>query len=280
MDNASIGAILPCLPPDYGSEGIQSVQIAHRLRLAESWAIKPGERVLEIGCGQGETTGTLAYLVGPTGLVHGVDIASPDYGSPVTVGAAAAHLRASALGRQIIMEYEVDVLSPTVDFPQQSFDAVVLSHCSWYFQSQRQLTDVFQRARRWAKRLCFAEWDPRMDNLEQLPHLLAVLIRAQYEAFNVASTANIRTLVTPHDALAAAAAAGWSVTTERRIDSPDLPDAKWEISMLPVADPHRPEFASLPDKLRELLASELDLLAQSRRERTVRPLTVFSFVAE
>jgi SAM-dependent methyltransferase len=34
---------------------------------------QPGERVLDLGCGLGETTVRLAELVGPTGYVHGVD---------------------------------------------------------------------------------------------------------------------------------------------------------------------------------------------------------------
>lgn len=35
----------------------------------------PGDRVLDIGCGLGETTVRLAELVGPEGHVHGVDVA-------------------------------------------------------------------------------------------------------------------------------------------------------------------------------------------------------------
>jgi len=38
---------------------------------------KPGERVLDIGCGCGTTTYTLAKAVGPSGSVTGVDISQP-----------------------------------------------------------------------------------------------------------------------------------------------------------------------------------------------------------
>jgi SAM-dependent methyltransferase len=44
------------------------------MRLA---AAKPGERVLDIGCGAGQTTFLLAAAVGPNGRVTGVDISTP-----------------------------------------------------------------------------------------------------------------------------------------------------------------------------------------------------------
>src|SRR5919106_275638 len=36
---------------------------------------RTGDRVLDIGCGLGDTTRRLAELVGPTGHAHGVDVA-------------------------------------------------------------------------------------------------------------------------------------------------------------------------------------------------------------
>ena len=38
---------------------------------------QPGDRVLDIGCGFGDTTQRLAALVGPTGAAVGVDVAQP-----------------------------------------------------------------------------------------------------------------------------------------------------------------------------------------------------------
>jgi SAM-dependent methyltransferase len=40
-------------------------------------AARPGERVLDIGCGCGDTTLALAEQVGPEGLVRGVDVSRP-----------------------------------------------------------------------------------------------------------------------------------------------------------------------------------------------------------
>lgn len=57
-----------------------AAQLEHRLQLISSWTIKPGARVLEIGCGQGECTVALADAVGATGHVDAIDPGSPDYG--------------------------------------------------------------------------------------------------------------------------------------------------------------------------------------------------------
>jgi SAM-dependent methyltransferase len=45
--------------------------------LLERTAPQPGERVLDVGCGAGQTTVDVARLVGPTGSVLGVDISAP-----------------------------------------------------------------------------------------------------------------------------------------------------------------------------------------------------------
>ena len=38
-------------------------QLRHRMALVEFWATHPGDRVLEVGCGQGDTTVVLADAV-------------------------------------------------------------------------------------------------------------------------------------------------------------------------------------------------------------------------
>src|SRR5437899_8958813 len=46
-------------------------------RAMDRAGIAPGERVIDVGCGCGDTTMALARRVGPTGLVLGVDISAP-----------------------------------------------------------------------------------------------------------------------------------------------------------------------------------------------------------
>src|SRR5689334_16977889 len=81
---------------------VELVQAEHRIKLINSWnrlpssastttataVIKPGSRVLELGCGQGTATTVLAEAVGPSGHVDAVDPGSLDYGSPLTLGQA------------------------------------------------------------------------------------------------------------------------------------------------------------------------------------------------
>ena len=69
-----------------GDDTIQHTQLKHRMSLVETFSIQKGMSVIEIGCGQGDTTVVLADAVGETGRVLAVDIASPDYGAPITLG--------------------------------------------------------------------------------------------------------------------------------------------------------------------------------------------------
>jgi SAM-dependent methyltransferase len=59
-------------------------------------APKPGERVLDIGCGCGTTTSLLAKAVGPSGDVTGVDISAPMLGVARGRGIAANFIEADA----------------------------------------------------------------------------------------------------------------------------------------------------------------------------------------
>ena len=77
MSTQILDTIVACMPQNGANSTIQTVQTEHRLNLANFWNIKPGSKVLEIGCGQGDTTAVLAYLVGDEGFVQSIDIAPP-----------------------------------------------------------------------------------------------------------------------------------------------------------------------------------------------------------
>ena len=283
MNNHIIETIVECMASheDTRMGDIQRIQTEHRLKLVQAWGIKEGSRVLEIGCGQGDTTAVLAYVVGQEGFVHGVDIASPDYGAPITLGDSARYLQQSALGKRIKMDFNVDVLAHGVDFPEDSFDAIVFSHCSWYLKSFEELEAILKRGRKWGKSLCFAEWDARIQTIEQYPHFLAVLIQSQYECFKESSLSNIRTLFTPADVKRIAEGAGWMITNEQSIHSPQLQDAKWEVAM--TLDDYKEEIdnlADLPDKLKSLIQSEVILLEQARNNQHIQPMSTYVFSAE
>ncbi|MGZ4135519.1 MAG: class I SAM-dependent methyltransferase [Tumebacillaceae bacterium] len=256
------------------------MQTEHRIKLAEFWGIKEGDRILEIGCGQGDTTAVLAYMVGVSGLVHGVDNAPPEYGSPTTVGDSAAYLMRSELGQQVRMEFEVDVLAPQFEFPENSFDIVVFSHCSWYLKSHDELAAILSKVRKWGKRLAFAEWDTRITIVEQLAHFQAVLIQAQYESFKETTLANVRTLFTPNDVREIAQQAGWSITEETSIYSEELQDCRWEINMLLANYQEALDtIQEIPTKMAALIRTQVDLLKDMKLKQAVKPMSTFAFLA-
>lgn len=70
----------PVTPEDHLHVRGIAWQQDHRLELLSFWDIKPGSRILELGCGQGDCTVPLADAVGETGHVDAVDPGAPDYG--------------------------------------------------------------------------------------------------------------------------------------------------------------------------------------------------------
>ena len=59
------------IPIGHGQTNSQPRTVAQMLRLLE---LRPGQRVLDVGAGSGWTTALLADLVGPEGLVVGVEL--------------------------------------------------------------------------------------------------------------------------------------------------------------------------------------------------------------
>jgi predicted methyltransferase len=55
-------------------------QLRHRLAIVDSWDVREGDSVLEVGCGQGDAAVAFAYAVGESGRVLATDSAPADYG--------------------------------------------------------------------------------------------------------------------------------------------------------------------------------------------------------
>lgn len=255
---------------------IQRAQSKHRLKLIDFWGIEPGSKVLEIGCGQGDTTAALAYVLGEGGFVHGIDIAPPDYGAPETLGEARTRLLQSPLGKSIKMDFDTDVLSPQFKVNMR-YDYVVLAHCSWYFTSAEVLQKLFARVRQFADKLCFCEWDIQAQMPAQLAHFYAALIQAQCACFEE-SGGNIRTLLSKADFESIAQASGWNAEKSTSFCSPDLQDAAWEVEYT------QSEYAAIiasienmPAKMKELLISQLNVLKNMGSD--IVPLNTYAFVA-
>ena len=271
MDRAeSIAALMP-------TNAAQLVQTRFRLALTDSWRIAPGASVLEIGCGQGDMTAVLADTVGPDGRVLGIDIADPAHGAPVTLGESADHLLAGPLGKRIEIRLDTDVLE--ANFPEDAFDCVVLSQCSWYFASYGQLRDTLAHVRPWTSRLCFSEWDLRPGSVSQVPHLLAVLTQGLCEAAGSRGDGNVRTLFGRDEVQRALVSAGWRVAAAETVDATGMQDADWEIAacLAYVGDPDR--MAALPADVRRLVATQADLIRATARPHGNAALPAYTVVA-
>lgn len=81
LDNPrAIATLYPHSAPEH-FESIVVPQMKERIQLVKRWGIRPGDHVLEIGCGQGDCTVVLAVAVGETGSVTAVDPADLSYGA-------------------------------------------------------------------------------------------------------------------------------------------------------------------------------------------------------
>lgn len=281
MTNNILDEIVTCMALHNGNSDLQAIQTEHRLKLVQFWKIEEGSRVLEIGCGQGDTTAVLAHFVGETGHVHGIDIASPNYGAPITLAQAAEHLKKSKFGNRISFDFETDVLSDEVDFKENEFDYIVFSQCSWYFKSSETFLETLKKIRKWGKKLCFAEWDVRINHSSQLAHYMAVIIQAQYECFKENSHSNVRTLFSANEIKTIAESASWEILKETSIYSSDMHDGKWETDM--VRHVYKNELESLknvPVKFKNLIRTELNLMEESIKNNGLSPMSVFAFLAK
>jgi SAM-dependent methyltransferase len=275
-----IDQIARCMAVYQNNPEIQLVQTRFRTQLVDAWGIQPGERVLEIGCGQGDLTAALAYAVGAQGHVEALDPAPPDYGAPITVGDSQAFLKRSELGAQITCRLNTDVLDESVQFGEDDFDAVVFAHCTWYFDSLERIRRTLARVRPWAKRLCFSEWDLLLEEPGQLAHALAVMIQGQVEAFRSDSSANIRTPYTRQTLLDLAAEAGWKPVRVDTIDSSYLQDGGWEINGGCGDAVKSAQELGLPARFLDQLNAEMDVMNHLAQTQGAWSLNSFIVVAE
>ena len=132
-----------------GLEGLveRRVRAVNDLLLTRSGA-KPGERVLEIGCGTGAFTVPLADAVGETGAVVGADISSAML--------TAARKRLADLGLRNVSLVEAD--AQTHKFEPGSFDLITSRFGVMFFADPGQAFTNLLAAARPGGRLCFACW--------------------------------------------------------------------------------------------------------------------------
>ncbi len=108
---------------------------------------KPGEHVLDVGCGCGDTTLELARRVTPTGSVTGLDVSGP-------MLALAERRVADAAAPVSIANADAE----TYDLPQASFDLVFSRFGVMFFNSPEAAFANFHAALRPGGRLAFVCW--------------------------------------------------------------------------------------------------------------------------
>jgi SAM-dependent methyltransferase len=120
-------------------------------RLLERASLRPGERVLDVGCGCGATSLVAADAVGPTGAVLGVDVSAP----------MLARARERSAGRRQLSLLEADASAHPFG---PSFDVVLSRLGVMFFRDPEVAFANLRAALRPGGRLAFLCWRPAADN--------------------------------------------------------------------------------------------------------------------
>lgn len=122
------------------------------LRAIDALEVRSGERILDVGCGAGQTIVQLSDLVGPTGFVVGIDIA------PRLLEIA----RKQASGRTNVSLIDGD--AQTSALAAGTFDAIFSRFGVMAFRDPVAAFSNFHRALKPAGRLAFVCWRSLVEN--------------------------------------------------------------------------------------------------------------------
>jgi SAM-dependent methyltransferase len=121
----------------------------------EAADIRPGERVVDIGCGCGVTTLRLAALVGDSGTAVGLDISTPMI--------ERARQRAAELGLSNAQFVVADAQS--AELPTPSFDVIASRFGVMFFEDPTVAFANLRRAARAGGRMAFVCWRTPAENV-------------------------------------------------------------------------------------------------------------------
>ncbi|WP_279401748.1 SAM-dependent methyltransferase [Piscibacillus salipiscarius] len=259
---SAINHISERLLTQYGldiDDEIFAIQLLHRMNLVKAFGIQKGMNVLEIGCGQGETTIAIADQVGEEGRVTAIDMASRDYGAPLTLGEATDQIKNSKLGERIQFHFETDFLSLEL---HETFDAVVLSHSSWYFKNPNELKKYFRKMQDVSNMICVADWDIDFMDQSQRSHFCAATIQALYSHF-VNHDGNIQNLFHKSQLKELLEGEGFQIAKQDQVDATYLQDVQWEKA---YANDIRKAFMNESPKFKLLVNSYYELMNEYKGE--------------
>ena len=138
------------------------------LRAMEALAPKPGERILDIGCGAGQSTLALASAVGPTGLALGLDISRP------LLSVAEGRAREAGLDQARFVEADAQIHA----FESKAFDGVFSRFGVMFFADPIAAFTNIRKALKPGGRLAFVCWRSPAENVfmslpaQSVAHLL------------------------------------------------------------------------------------------------------------
>jgi len=130
--------------------------------LVDRAAARPGDRIIDVGCGCGSTSITFAERVAPNGFVLGVDISGPMLS------------RARQLARKGLPVDFVQADATVYPFDPESFDLVVSRFGVMFFAEPAISFTNLRRALRPSGRLAFACWREPSENPWMMAPLQAV----------------------------------------------------------------------------------------------------------
>ncbi|KZL80318.1 sam-dependent methyltransferase [Colletotrichum incanum] len=236
-------------------------QLTHRLRLTTVWSIAPSTKVLDIGCGQGDSALVLSHAVGPPtpdgsnttsagaasgvppgpGHVTALDPAPGAYGAPYTLAESQSYILSSPYGARITF-HQSDAPAYLASNPSASFDSATLCHSLWYFPSRAAISSLFESlySSGQIKRLCFAEYSLKARTSSQKPHEMAVAVQKRFHELRedrgfTLHQANVRGALDPEEMVTLAQEAGWELRERGVVDTPGMLDGHWEVGA--VIDP-------------------------------------------
>lgn len=222
--------------------------------------VRAGDRVLDVGCGFGDTAIKLARLVGPTGQVLGIDCCD------AFLDIANKDAEASGLSNLRFMRGDAEIA-----LPKNAFDFVFARFGTMFFANPVAGLRNMRRALKPGGRMVHIVWRNRADNpwlsmakdvvLRFLPQPGADALTCGPGPFSMADEATVRTMMK---------AAGYEAVEFRRVDVPvlvgkDVKDAiAFQLAIGPAGEVFREGGAEAERKRSDIEAALAEAIGQQK----------------